>query len=271
MKKALVIVLLAALLVIPLVGLTACGNTLSDSDLATIRGFATRMDNAEKAIAAVKSDLAGIGAGSDVEGIEADIADIEEILDGITGDIADIEDDNVALAARIAALENNQNPSGGTNPITGQVTVQLVDNSLCVQSGQLRVYSGPTPGMQYTFAVDIVNGTNQYQYVSFGLILNCVNPANATFPSASPAEHQNPTALSVFGGYGVTYTRIYIPSNLSAAKEYTGVTQLLFTPSTKVSIAANGTLQMQLMLVMQTSASAQWEGSVTGVVVSSTW
>jgi len=255
MKKALVIVSLVALLSIPLVGLAGCGNSLSDSDLATIRGFATRMDNAEKAIAAVKSDLAGIGAGSDVEGIEADIADIEEILDGITGDIADIEDDNVALAARITALENNQNPGGTTNPTTGQVTVQLVDNSLCVQSGQLRVYSGAAPGMQYTFAVDIVNGTSQYQYVSFGLILNCINPANATVEA--------PTALSVFGGYGVTYTKICIPA--------TNTTQILFTPSQKVAISANSTLQMQLMLIMQTSASAQWEGSVTALAVSSTW
>jgi len=258
MKKALMIIALAALLAIPLVGLTGCGNTLSDSDLATIRGFGTRMDDAEKDIGTLKADLAAIGSGSGVDGIEAGIADIEEILDGIAGDIADIEDDNIALAERITALENNQDP-GTTNPTTGQVTVQLVDNSLCVQSGQLRVFSGPAPGgMQYTFTVDIVNGTSQYQYVSFGLILNCINP------SAGVTTFADPPALTIFGGYGVTYTKIDITSSGK-------IIQVLFTPSQKVSVAANGALQMQFMLTMQTDISAQWEGSVTALAVSSTW
>jgi len=210
--------------------------------LAALQGdMADVKDELDETSGVTQSDIDALQ--SDIDALQASINELTGTLNTATADIVILKD--------VAALKG----SGTTPPVTGQVTVQLVDNSLCVQNGQLRVYSGPAPGMQYTFTVDIVNGTSQYQYVSFGLILNCINPANATVEA--------PTALTVFGGYGVTYTKILIPA--------TNTTQVLFTPSTKVSIAANGTLQMQLMLVMQTSASAQWEGSVTGVVVTSTW
>lgn len=254
MKKALVIISLLALMVVPLIGLTACGQSLSENDLATIRGFASRMDNAEAAIADLKAKVASINTDvtkADLDKTTADITALKSDNAALITKVASLETDNATLKADIAALKAG-NSSTTPSSSTGQVTANIIDKT------PLLVYS-TSAGMQYNFRVRIVNSTTSYQYVGYSLILALVNTTSPITVDTTA------TALTTFGGFGVTYTTLAIPSNPPA-------TQILFAPSGKIPVAAGGAVEISHLLVVATSSgNAQWEGNLTGVIVSTTW
>ena len=124
MKRTLIILALAALLVLPLI-ITGCscgGTTLTESDKATIQGFGKRLDDHDKAIATINNTLNSLGtetlgklANLDADELTALVnLDLDTALTDIKqlkadmGNIKDIDKEGslADLAARVEALEN---------------------------------------------------------------------------------------------------------------------------------------------------------------------
>jgi hypothetical protein len=138
MKKVLVIISLVALMAVPLLGLTACGGTkLTDSDLATIRGFATRIDALEAAVASQQNKYNSLNTDSlkaDLEQVKVDVAsvktDIGELKNDNSTDLNDLVTRIAALETRIAALEAKMGSGSGTTTseaITAKIKTQFWD------------------------------------------------------------------------------------------------------------------------------------------------
>jgi hypothetical protein len=190
MKKTLITILVAALVITPLVlAGCSCGGSsgLSDEDIAVIKsdhnklnGYGTRLDDAEASISTLQGvtdkldddTLASLEALAD---LDADtlgkLAELEEdeleallTLKSWQDDLKDPNKDGsiTDLEERVEALENGS--SSTTPPVTsGQVTAAFTPTPPAVVSG-----SG-LPIQQ--FNVIITNGTAAWQYVSYSLIL----------------------------------------------------------------------------------------------------
>jgi outer membrane lipoprotein-sorting protein len=190
MKKTLITILVAALVITPLV-LAGCGcggSELSKEDIAVIQadhnklnGYVTRLDDAEADISTIrgvtdKLDADTLATLEALAKLDADtlgkLAELEEdeleallTLQGWQDDLKDPNKDGslADLEERIEALESGSS-SSTTPPVTsGQVTVAFTPTPPAVVSG-----SG-LPIQQ--FNVVITNGTAAWQYVSYSLIL----------------------------------------------------------------------------------------------------
>jgi septation ring formation regulator EzrA len=107
MKKVLTITLVV--LLVGLMGLTACGGpSLTEQDIATIRGFGTRIDNLEAAVASLNSKLANINTSTlqtDVNQAKTDIAAIKTELEKLTTAGTENQTKVDALTAKVTELE----------------------------------------------------------------------------------------------------------------------------------------------------------------------
>lgn len=188
MKRTLIIMSLAALLVMPLI-LVGCGGgaTLTESDVATIRGFGARLDSHDQSIATINNTLNtldtetlnGLAAldaaeltallGLSLSTVPADVTQLKTDMAGLKN--PGIEGSLPDLVARVEALENDQSGGSdddGTTP-GGGVTV-----TLDVDEDPFQFMSGVTATSQ-VFPVKITNGTDEYQQVTYNITLRCVS------------------------------------------------------------------------------------------------
>jgi uncharacterized coiled-coil protein SlyX len=161
-KKALVIFSLLALLAIPVMGLVGCGGgtTLTDNDLATIRGLLTRMDSTEQKAATQDATIATLNSKTvpDLSNYMT-LDKYNDLLSKYNG-LLDETNPN-SLVSRIKALEakGGGNTPPPTNP-TGQVTAELINPN------PLWISAGTAPAQ---FQVRITNNTGAGQFVGFDL------------------------------------------------------------------------------------------------------
>ncbi len=175
MKKTLIIISILAVLVGGIIPLVGCGGTkLSESDLVTIRGFSTRLDAHDSAIATIQNTIASLDtatliklAALDADKLTALLSlDTAALTSGLTALETwkiDQETWKTSIETRVAALEAGD---GGSTP-SGKLTVVLdVDE-------EPLLFTSPTANQ--VFPVKITNGTSDYQVVKFNLTLQCVS------------------------------------------------------------------------------------------------
>jgi len=249
MRKALITISLVLLLTALLLGQTACnGTTITDSDLATIRGLIARVDNLESSDATQNSKLTNLSTGT----LQTDVSQVKSDIAAIKADITVLKSANstdgakvAALEARIKALEDKL-ATGSTNQdtLSGQVTLTVKEGS------PIYLYTGPGVATTYNFTVHIVNGTNTYQYVNYSLVLLCLTPTG----DAASASLTRWTYITTFTP---TYSR---PTP-------TTCNQILFTPGTMTafSMAAGQTYDVVNQVTITTTTAEQWQGNVIPV------
>jgi hypothetical protein len=255
MKKAMVILLGMLMIALPI--FTACGQSLTESDIATIRGLITRVDNLESQVASVKSSVTNLG---DTSAIKTDITNIKTDVEKLQADDSDNSALIASLETRIQALEdalavdNTNTPTG-----TGEVTINFDEET------PFYILSSATGPNQTSFKVIITNGTNEYRYVSYWVSLVCVsqdgiaNVDTATLTMLSPIYGQS--------AYGFTTTLI--------PNDPTVVRQILFIPSAtvpKIPVRGGETLKLYHNIDLKTiSGIEEWEVTLTGTTISEEW
>ena len=174
---------------------------------------------------------------------------LQPAIDQLRVDLTSANSKVTELENRIAALEAKiaAQPVVPAIP-TGVVTVEIVGQT------PLQIISTPTPTTNQ-FSVKVTNSTTSYQYVSYGLMLIALAP---------PVAIDN-LLLDTFGISGMTYVYTPIP-NMAGAQQI-----IISQTSLKFAIAAGATITLQHILTISSVAAAQWEGNLTGVVVSTTW
>lgn len=130
MKKVLTITLVV--LLVGLMGLTACGGpSLTEQDIATIRGFGTRIDSLEAAVASLNSKLANLDTSTlqtDINQAKTDITAIKTELEKLTTAGTENKTKITELEARITALEAKLTPINPTaDAITATIKPQFWD------------------------------------------------------------------------------------------------------------------------------------------------
>jgi hypothetical protein len=161
---------------------------------------------------ALKTDLTGLAAKTDIE----------------------------SLQKQIDALKSGTSGSGGTGATTGAVTVSL-DTSTPAQ------FNGANP---VTVKVNINNGTNQYQYVSY-----FVNMSAVTSPSFAAT---NVTATMSL----MTYDKVLIPASGNTS-------QILLTPTGKILVPP-GTTSCYYLITISPSNQAVWQVGISNITYSTT-
>jgi prefoldin subunit 5 len=198
MKKVLIISLVV--LLVGLTGLTACGGGISETDKATIRGFGTRLDNLEAAVASLNSNLANLNTSTlqtDINQAKTDITAIKTDLEQLKTDDSEINTKLDSLADQIADLETR----------VKAVEDKLVDSSKAdlvtcelITWGDVTVPVGAT-SLDTTFKVTVENtSANALEDIIFYLVV-----------SPRPAL-SNPRNLSLSGGV-MTWKLIESSSN----------------------------------------------------------
>ena len=150
-----------------------------------------------------------------------------------------------ALQKQIDALKTSGSAggSGGTGGMAGQVVV-AIDQSTPTQ------FNGASP---YTVKININNGTNSYQYVSFFTNVSLVTPSTIIISGATMAV-------------GTTnYNPIYVP--------VLGITtqnqQIIFTPPAKLLVPP-GITSSYYLVTINPSQAAVWSVGISNIVSSST-
>lgn len=266
MKRILIISTLAALLVLPLI-FTGCGDdvTLTESDIATIRGFGARLDSHDQSIATINTTLNGLdtdalGKLADLDAdelaalLDLDLSTTKDDVTQLKTDMADLKDVNkdgslADLAARVGVLENGgAGGSGGGSSISGEVTA-ILD----VDADPLQFTSGTTATSQ-VFPVRIANGTSKYQKVTFNITLRCVS-----------ADYK----ADVAGGFTMTvnavpFTATPVPALLNCQYIY-----FLWSASDSILVAPGK--EVAVYVTLNNFATAVnyelWEVTLTGVTV----
>jgi hypothetical protein len=255
MKKTLIIISLLVGVVIPLAGFGGCGGTkLSDSDLATIRGFSIRLDAHDQAIATIQNTIAGLDtdtldklAALDADALEA-LLDLD--TDALINRLAALESWKTTMEARVAELETGSDGGDGGSPTppSGQVTV-----ALDVDEEPLTFMSGATAVGQ-VFPIKITNGTSEYETVTFGITLRCVS-----------TDYK----ADVTGGYammvgGVATVATPVPNNTGCQMIY-----FLWTTTDKIPVAPGKEFHLYAILnnFVTPSGYELWEVTITSIVV----
>ena len=259
-KKALVIFSLLALLAIPVMGLVGCGGgtTLTDNDLATIRGLLTRMDSTEQKDATQDATIATLNSKTvpDLSNYVT-LDKYNELLAKYNGLID--ESNSTSLISRIKALE--QKGGGNTPPPvnpTGQVTVELINpNPLWISAGTAPIQ----------FQVRITNNTGTGQFVGFDLRLDI-------YPSTTVPQITTGATLTCLTNAGWTAywtAPIGIPNAIDGTHTQSSI---LFANTQKFWVAptTSSVLPTELFFNVQIAGAAStWKcSSVSGVAWSTT-
>jgi hypothetical protein len=280
-KRKLFLTVLIPLLIIGLVFAGAGCPRAQTGNTATLDEVASEVD----ALADAGADNAG-----DISDIKDNIDDLQKAIDDLQKAIDDVAMSDLSGYATDAELQsalnnfiNNLSPdqiaalktklgitssssSSSTSP-TGQVTVKMVESQYVV-NGTLRVVSGLTSS-QIPLTVEVANPTNAYQYISYSLNLNFAGGSSAGYPDVLVSG----TSFAPWG-YSIDYYTTCVPNTTSGDD----TRQLLFTPTstTRIGVAPGATLQIQNTLTIRQNSggggdsptSAQWEGTLAGVVIS---
>lgn len=266
MNKVLTITLVV--LLVGLMGLTACGTRLTEQDIATIRGFGTRIDSLESKQATLSSQVANLSPGTlqtDIDQIKADQAAIKADITSLKADWEKFKTTSGENSIKIAELETRIRTLEGTSasPSDGKVTVEFLD-----EEEPVYLLSSSTGTNLPSFRVVIANGTDDYRYVSFWINLSCVsqdglaNVTAATLTLASP----------VFGQPTYEFATTLIPNDGNATTA--DQRQILFTPTAtipKIPVKPGETLKLYLTLELKTEVIEEWEMVLSGVTISETW
>ena len=254
MKK---VFLAIALLIMPLLGFSACGdNSLSDNDIATIRGFSTRLDGAESDIAArptltrveelIETAMAGVSA-SNLSSYTTD-AELQTALDNFVANLT---------PAQITALKTALGISATTPAPTGQATVEIEETT------PILLWAATPSGADFMgqaqFIVKITNDTASTKYVTYNLAIYCTGPvagAGVIVRDATNVLTDNDT----YPGWSKTY----LPTLPTAAP----TPQILcyFTTTTwgGVPVRAGESIEIIHLATMVTNVQSQWSCNLAG-------
>lgn len=279
MKKVLTIIALVVL-VVGLPVLAACGQSLTENDIATIRGLIARVDSLEAQQASLASKVANLQPGTletDLETAKTDIAGIRSDLTALKTDLEKLKsvgDESgtpidsllakvISMEARVKVLEDKLEADTNTLPDTGEVTVEFLDEEVPVyllsSSGGTNVPS---------FRIVITNGTDDYRYVSYWVNLICVSPDGIAKMTTDNSVTILTLVSPVYGQPNYEYATTLIPKDAAA------VQQILFTPATatpRIPVRAGETLKLYHTLELFTEGIEEWEMVLSGVTVSETW
>lgn len=265
MKRTLIIMSLAVLLIMPLI-IAGCdgGTTLTDSDVAAIQGFGTRLDSHDSSIATINNTLNSLDtetlnglAALDADDLAAllalslatvptDVSQLKTDMITLKGTTSDIED-------RVEALENGDSSDDGT-VVSGEVTVTLDEEA------PFQILSNAVGTTPYRFTVTVTNGTDDYQTVSYWVIFDCASHAGGAVLTDIPVLYIS--AMS-FGGGGCAFEYTLVPS--------TGLTtqQILFTPCAgfEIVVPKGKTVTVYHTIDVKTDITEVWQISLAGVTV----
>lgn len=259
MKRKILLITFITLLVIPFIFVGCIGqNKASDTTTpTTLEGVAARVSTLESGAVnyALKSELNAYVATGDVY----TKSEMDTLFDSLLDDLDDITAPNLsgyvlqatydALAVRVTALEGSGG-GGTTPPVTGEVTVVIDTNYTIVQTGSSGSAVGAIP-------VEIINSTDEYQFVTFGLQVTC--------DGSLPAELLTAPEFSVsesFGGTGCDMTGLPIAGSYRYFSAYWDVA----TCGEGFFIAPNGTKMVYIHLdIFKTTETEIWTFSIVGI------
>lgn len=278
MKRILIIMSLAVL-VMPLI-LAGCscggGTTLTEGDVTTIRGFGTRLDGHDQAIAKINTTLGTLDsetlnklAALDATALAAllnldldtALADIEKLKTDVS-DINDPDKDG-SLAKRVKDLENDQSGGSddGNGTPSGELTVVLDGTT------PFEVYTDKDMTSPYRFSVTITNGTEDWKAVSYCVNFTCVSvDGNAKVNVVKDGDViQSPkltASSSSYGGVAIPFEVTYVPSEDKAW-------QVFFTPTEdfEVVVSPGKATTVYHVITLGTDGFELWEVTLTGITV----
>jgi predicted small secreted protein len=272
LKRKLYLVGLVALVLVVLVSLvfSGCFNTKKDSDAEkpTLEGVAADVAALKSASSnyATQSQLNAYASQAD---LDAKIAEfdgmLDEMLSGIsTPDLSGYvtKSQYDALLARVEALEADGGGGGDGGNTSGTVTVALdTSNTTFVTSSTVSSQLLP---------IKISNGTDDYQQVKFGLIMQCVttSPNNTAegFAYSTVAVNASTSTFAVTGVPGDKTSSCSCSEGTCIGDcqliyfTWTGTETVLVSPNT------NYTLYVHLNELCTTSAEV-WQISVTSIII----
>ncbi|MBA7586933.1 hypothetical protein ES708_28940 [subsurface metagenome] len=270
MKRILIIMSLAVLLVMPLI-LVGCGGgtTLTESDKATILGYAKRLDDHDSAIGKINNTLGALDTETLGKLAALDAAELTALLDldldtaltdieQLKTDVIDINDPDKAdsladIVTRVGELENGGTNNGGT-ATSGEITVTL-DGEV-----PFEVYTDKEMTSPYRFSVTIANGTEGWKEVRYCVNFTCTSvDGNAVVDTASI---ELTASSSSFGGGEVNFAAVCVPAE---GKTW----QVIFTPLNifKVVVSPGKTTTVYHAITLWTTGFELWEVTLTGVTV----
>jgi spore germination protein GerM len=277
LKKALLtiaLLILPALLLIP-----GCGGTSQDvADAihalqAQANGLETRVTTIDNAVKNL--NLASLQSGVDTlkssnAQLSADIAALKTQVAGLpstetlNSKIAELNTKLAAQETLIAKLQTAITAlAPTTGPATGQVTVAIDPGTPLTQI--LSSSAGVNPPL---FRVTITNGTGTYQYISYSVSLVLINPG---VPAAVTALPTLSLSGGIFGAPSYSFTPVLVPA--AATFPSTNTQQVIFVPggaTPKIPVAAGQSLTIYHMLDLKTTNMTLWQGSITGVIATTT-
>ncbi len=268
MKRILIIMSLAVLLVMPLI-LVGCGGgtTLTESDKATILGYAKRLDDHDSAIGKINNTLGALNTETLGKLAALDAAELTALLDldldtALTDieqlkiDVSDINDPDKAdsladIVARVEELENGGANNGGT-ATSGELTVVLDGTT------PFEVYTDKgvtSPGL---FSVTITNGTEGWKEVRYCVNFTCTSVAG----NAEVTVAKLMASSSSFGGGEDSFNVAYVPVASSAW-------QVIFTPKAifEIIVSPGKAITVYHIIALETNGFELWEVTLTGVTV----
>jgi len=279
MKKKIQISVLLCIAVLS-AGLTGCvkkdEEAPTQTPLAVLQGKVATLEGWQGAVntqLADKPTRAEMNAAITAGTTAPDLTALTARVTALEAENAALDAEIVALAARVVTLEG----SGVVTPTpSGEVTVQIVEET------PLLIMSSSTGFALSDFTVRITNNTDSYKYVGYSIMLTCASTnrvanvkGEAVVGSGGVFVVTKPS-LTSFGYAGLEFSPNFIPTFVPSAVTFTTdkTQQILFTPkgaSLKISVAAGATRDIHNIIELQTVDIEQWEGSLTGVVVSTTY
>lgn len=220
---------------------------------ADVTALQTEAATQAEDIATLQNEPTGTNWQPTINQLQSSLNQANSDIDSLQSKVDALNQTVTTLSTTVASLQSS---GGSTTTPTGQCTVEIVGTT------PLQVISATT-AVPFQFTVKVTNNTDGYRYISYGLLLTCVTPP-ADLDIDNDTVIDNVT-LDTFGVAGVTYSVIATP-NIDAATQV-----LILQTSPRFAVASGSTLTIQHVLQIQSAAGEQWDGNLTGVVVSTTW
>jgi hypothetical protein len=259
MKKTLIIISLLVVLVGGLIPLVGCGGgtKLSESDLATIRGFSTRLDAHDSAIATIQATIANLDIATLDKLAALDTDALEALLnldtDALQTRLTALETWKTAMEARVAELETgNGGGGGGSTPPSGEVTAVLDVNEVPF------LFTSTTASQ--VLPVKITNGTGDYQQVKFNLTLQCVSVDGVASITGGPAVAVNTVPMLI----------TYVPNTTACPSATCIDCQLIYATwadTNRILVAPGKETTVYVYLTAFTTLTSEvWQATLSGIV-----
>jgi regulator of replication initiation timing len=174
-KALLIFAIISLLLVLALVPMMGCDTksvggsnpgSSSSSDTTSweprVKSLETRMGTAEGELETIPDDI----------NIYTLVTDLQDQIDALIAENAALSDELVVLQLRLDAFEQEEEEEAEEEepPLSGEVTAAII-----TQDEQPPIFTSGVTATNQTFPVKITNGTDEYQKVTFSIILRCIS------------------------------------------------------------------------------------------------